>query len=158
MNVLTADSTAQGKSIIIIKTKKADKTTTPKVANVPEQGAHVTSARAPAKKDATRKQAAPSGQKNVKAAGPTKGARAAKNTGKPGPAKETRAPRAETKGAKILALIGRAGGANVAEIMAATEWQAHSVRGFLSTAGKKQGITIESSKNEEGARVYRIAK
>jgi hypothetical protein len=32
------------------------------------------------------------------------------------------------------------------------------VRGFLSTAGKKPGVRIESSKNDSGDRVYRIAK
>ncbi len=39
-----------------------------------------------------------------------------------------------------------------------TNWQAHSVRGFISTAGKKHGVQIESSKNEAGDRLYRIAK
>ena len=66
------------------------------------------------------------------------------------------APRAESKGAKILELIGRPKGAILAEIMKATDWQAHSVRGFLSTAGKKRGLNIESTKNEAGDRVYRI--
>ena len=42
--------------------------------------------------------------------------------------------------------------------MKATEWQAHSVRGFLSTAGKKRGIEIESSKNDAGDRVYQTKK
>jgi len=55
-------------------------------------------------------------------------------------------------------MIGRAKGAPLAEIMRATDWQAHSVRGFLSTAAKKRGITIESTKNEAGDRVYRTAK
>jgi hypothetical protein len=39
-----------------------------------------------------------------------------------------------------------------------TDWQAHSVRGFLSTARKKHSIKIKSSKNEAGERVYKIAK
>ena len=60
--------------------------------------------------------------------------------------------------AGILQMIGRAKGATLAEIMNATGWQAHSVRGFLSTAGKKPGVRIESSKNDSGDRVYRIAK
>ena len=55
-------------------------------------------------------------------------------------------------------MIGRAKGATLAEIMKATGWQAHSVRGFLSTAAKKHRIKVESSKNEAGDRVYRIAR
>jgi hypothetical protein len=43
--------------------------------------------------------------------------------------------------------------------MKATDWQAHSVRGFLSgTLGKKMGLKIESSKNNDGERVYNLAK
>jgi len=42
--------------------------------------------------------------------------------------------------------------------MKATDWQAHSVRGFISTAGKKHNVKIESSKNEAGDRVYKISK
>jgi len=52
-------------------------------------------------------------------------------------AKEATSPRPESKGAKILGLIGRAKGATLAEIIKAVGWQAHSVRGFISTAGKK---------------------
>jgi hypothetical protein len=40
----------------------------------------------------------------------------------------------------------------------ATGWQAHSVRGFLSTAAKKHGLKIESTKTEAGDQVYRIEK
>ncbi len=46
----------------------------------------------------------------------------------------------------------------MAEIMKATDWQAHSVRGFLSTAAKKHKLNIESTKNEASERVYKIAK
>ena len=47
----------------------------------------------------------------------------------------------------------------LAEIMSATGWQAHSVRGFISgTLGKKMGLTVDSTKNEAGERTYRIAK
>ena len=49
-------------------------------------------------------------------------------------------------------------GATLAEIMKATDWQAHSVRGFVSTAAKKHGVEIESAKNAAGERVYRGAK
>jgi hypothetical protein len=68
------------------------------------------------------------------------------------------APRAESKGAKILALIRRPKGATLPELLKATGWQAHSVRGFLSTAAKKHRIKIDSSKSESGDRVYRAAK
>ena len=42
--------------------------------------------------------------------------------------------------------------------MKVADWQAHSVRGFISTAGKTQGIKIESTKNDAGERTYKIAK
>ena len=42
--------------------------------------------------------------------------------------------------------------------MKTTHWQAHSVRGFISTAGKKHNVKIESLKNEAGDRFYKIAK
>ena len=77
---------------------------------------------------------------------------------KPAPAKEASAPRAESKGAKILELIGRPKGATLAEIVKATDWQKHSIRGFLSTAAKKHGLKIESTKTEAGDRVYQIRK
>ena len=66
--------------------------------------------------------------------------------------------RAESKGAKILALIGRVKGATLAEIVKATDWQKHSIRGFLSTAAKKHGLKIESTKTEAGDRVYKVTK
>jgi hypothetical protein len=43
--------------------------------------------------------------------------------------------------------------------MSQTGWQAHSVRGFLSgTIAKKMGLSVESTKNEQGERHYRVAK
>jgi Protein of unknown function (DUF3489) len=66
--------------------------------------------------------------------------------------------RPESKGAHILELIGRANGATLPEIMRATSWQAHSVRGFLSTAAKKHGVKIASVRNEGGDRVYKLAR
>jgi uncharacterized protein DUF3489 len=55
-------------------------------------------------------------------------------------------------------MLRQPGGATLVELMAATEWQAHSVRGFLSgTLGKKMGLTVESAKRDK-ERVYSIAK
>jgi hypothetical protein len=132
-------------------------------AAVAAQGAHVAPEKAPAKKGATQKKGAPKGRKTAKrgkttAAGSKKGAKAAKKAAKPAAAKKAGTPRAETKGAKIREMIGCAKGATLAEIMKAVQWQAHSVRGFLSTAAKKRGVKIESTKNEAGDRTYRMAK
>lgn len=88
-----------------------------------------------------------------KAAVPRKRATAGKQASKP--ERKAGAPHAESKGANILALIRRPKGATLAEIMKATDWQAHSLRGFISTAGEKRGVKIESTKNEAGDRVYR---
>jgi len=43
------------------------------------------------------------------------------------------------------------------EIRTATDWQAHSVRGFLSTISKMRGLKIESTETESGERTCRIA-
>ena len=132
-------------------------------ANLAEQGATVAPEKAPSKKGANKKKGAPKGQKTArgakaKASAPKKAAKAGKRAKSTAPAKRATAPRPESKGAKILEMIGRAKGATLAEIMKATEWQAHSVRGFISTAGKKQGIKIESAKSDAGERTYKIAK
>ena len=49
-----------------------------------------------------------------------------------------KADRANKK-AEVIAMMKRAKGATLAEIMAATEWQAHTVRGFVSILGSKGG-------------------
>jgi hypothetical protein len=137
-------------------------------ATVAAQGAHVASEKVPLKKSASHKKGALKAKKGAKGgnatATPKKQAQAGKKAvpankqaTKPALAKAAATPRPKSKGAKILEMIGRAKGATLAEIMKATEWQAHSVRGFISTAGKKNSVKIESSKNEAGDRVYRIS-
>jgi hypothetical protein len=138
----------------------AEATITENAATVAEQGAHVAPEKSSSKRGATQKKGAPKGQKAAKGkakASPKKKAKAGKKT-KPAHSKEASTPRAESKGAKILALIGRPKGATLAEIQKATDWQAHSVRGFLSTAAKKHGLKIESTKTEAGDRVYQVKK
>jgi cell division septation protein DedD len=126
-------------------------------ATVAQQGATVAPEKTSPKKGASQKKGKPKAKKPVKAAAPKNEAKATKKVTKPAQAKAT-GPRAESKGAKILKMIGRPEGATLAEIMTATGWQkAHSVRGFISTAGKKHGITIKSSKNEAGDRVYQTS-
>lgn len=69
----------------------------------------------------------------------------------PGP---TRAPKRDV----VLKLLSRPDGSTINEIMAATDWQAHSVRGFLSGTVKKQlGIDVTSERVEGEPRRYRIA-
>ena len=62
-----------------------------------------------------------------------------------------------SKTAQILDLLKRPGGATLKGIVAATGWQAHSVRGFISgTLGKKLGLAVESVKGENGERTYSL--
>ncbi len=64
-----------------------------------------------------------------------------------------------SKTAKVLTLLQQSGGVTLKRLLKATGWQAHSVRGFLSgTVGKKMGLKIESSKTNDGERVYSLAK
>jgi hypothetical protein len=62
-----------------------------------------------------------------------------------------------TKTAKVLALLRQPKGATLREIMKVTGWQAHSVRGFISGAlRRKLGLTVESTKREDGDRLYKV--
>ena len=62
-----------------------------------------------------------------------------------------------SKQAKLLALLQDPTGASVAEMIKATDWQAHSVRGVISGVFKKKlGLRIVSAKEARG-RVYRMA-
>lgn len=63
-----------------------------------------------------------------------------------------------SKTAKILGLLRRETGTSIPEMMKVSNWQAHSIRGFLSTAPKKYQVKIESTTNGVGKRVYRISK
>jgi hypothetical protein len=82
--------------------------------------------------------------------------KASKARTKPAVAKSTVA-RDGSKTAKILDLLKRPGGATSKELMKATEWLPHSVRGFLSgTVGKKMGLTVISTKGDDGERTYLV--
>ena len=61
-----------------------------------------------------------------------------------------------TKHGRILAMLRTPAGATIAAIMTATEWQQHSVRGFLAgVVRKKLGLNLVSESTDKG-RVYRI--
>jgi hypothetical protein len=86
-----------------------------------------------------------------------KKAKAAKTASRSKKAGKPKADRANKKVA-VIAMMRRPKGATLAEIMAATGWQAHTVRGFVSLLGNKGGEKIESSKSDAGERSYKIAK
>lgn len=82
-------------------------------------------------------------------------ARKARVESQPGPAPIS--GRAGTKQAQVIALLLRPEGATIAEIAAATGWQAHTVRGAISGALKKKlGLPISSEKVEGRGTVYRM--
>ncbi len=79
------------------------------------------------------------------------------------PFKEPKEPgqiktRENSKQAQVIALLKRPEGATITQICEATGWQAHTVRGaFAGSLKKKLGLTIVSVKDENSARIYRIA-
>jgi len=69
------------------------------------------------------------------------------------------ASRPGSKTQACLDLLARRTGATLAELMAASGWQAHSVRGFLSgTVKKKLGLALASTRDVEGVRHYRVSE
>jgi len=98
---------------------------------------------------------APSKGKSAKKATPAKkgakGAKRAKTVNKPTGARQG------SKTSKVLDLLKRQGGATAKELLKATGWLPHSLRGFLSgTIGKKMGLKVESTKSEDGERTYTV--
>ena len=117
----------------IEETGTTEKPKATKKARAGAQGAHV----------------APKKGKAAKKASPAK--KALKAAKKAGEAREG------SKAAIVLDLLKRADGATLAELMKATGWQAHSVRGFLSgTVSKKLGLAVTSAKVEGSERSYSI--
>jgi hypothetical protein len=81
----------------------------------------------------------------------TKAGKRASPRKNPGPA------RRRGKTGRVLELLRRADGVTLKQLMSATQWQAHSVRGFLSGAlKKKMGLKILSTKGTVGERRYSI--
>ena len=66
--------------------------------------------------------------------------------------------REDSKQAQVIALLRRPTGATLDDLIAATGWQRHTVRGVLSGALKKRlGLSIRSEKTTGSPRTYRIA-
>jgi hypothetical protein len=153
-------STAKGRNTTMKNVEATNSTETA----VGEQGAHAAPEKAASRKAASRKKEAPKATKgatkaakNAKRA-PKKQAKEKVATKKAAKPKEAPVPREFSKKAIVLALLRRKEGATMAEIAEATDWQKHSIRGFISgNLTKKMGLTVESTKNEGGERTYRIA-
>jgi hypothetical protein len=132
--------------------------------NVVPEGATNTEPGTPTDKPSPAKK--PRGGAQVRQVAPSKGksgkraARAKKaNTAAKSAKSRKKAPnsREGSKTAKFLDLLRRSGGATSADLMKATGWQAHSVRGFISgVLGKKMGLKVASTKVEDGERRYSL--
>ena len=115
------------------ETPKTEELKAPRKASVGARRANVAPVKPKAKKKATPAKKAPKAAK--KAAGARDG----------------------SKTAKVLELLKRPGGVTSKELMKATGWQPHSVRGFLSgTVAKKMGLSVTSTKGEDGERSYSV--
>ncbi len=63
----------------------------------------------------------------------------------------------ETKASVVVKKLKASKGVTIDALMAATRWQAHSVRGFLSAEVKKKlGLTLVNEVGKDGVRRYRI--
>jgi len=76
-----------------------------------------------------------------------------------GPAPKARTPRTGTKQAKLIEMLRAEGGATIDEIVAATGWKPHTVRGaFAGALKKKLGLEVTSEKIEGRGRVYSLPR
>jgi hypothetical protein len=79
-----------------------------------------------------------------------------KSPNRPAPASSKPVARPSTKHDRVIAMLRTPAGATIAAIMTATDWQQHSVRGFLAgVVRKKLGLNLVSEQMDKG-RVYRI--
>jgi hypothetical protein len=80
-----------------------------------------------------------------------------RDTARPSAKKPAKVAREGSKKAEVVELMRRPKGATLAEVMKATGWQPHTVRGFVSgTLIKKLGLKVESFRSDEKERCYRI--
>ena len=121
--------------------------------------------REPKQSDAERDQSDAAGTRRTSPRGRAAGAEAAPATeagqgSAPASAARTgrSGTRSGTKQAELVAMLRRTEGATVAEVVAATGWQPHTVRGAFAGALKKRlGFDVVSAKIDGRGRVYRIA-
>jgi hypothetical protein len=119
---------------------------------------NTTAKKASAKSNAPSRRKLPSGAANSKKPLPPVVSKATQIAAAKTPAK-AQEPSGEriTKRERILTLLSQPAGASIEEMMQATNWQQHSVRGFLAgTVKKKLGFALTSLKPDDGVRRYRI--
>lgn len=67
--------------------------------------------------------------------------------------------RNSTKQAQLISLLKQSSGVSLPDLMKATGWQAHSIRGFISgTLKKRLGLKVISDTTSDGLRRYRISE
>jgi hypothetical protein len=138
---VTAVITAEGENMISIAEETA---TSPALATEAQPKATKKARAAKQRADGAKKKA-----KSAKKATPAKKA--------PKGAKNADSARSGSKTAKVLDLLKQPDGVTAKELIKATGWQAHSLRGFLSgTIGKKMGLPVTSTKGEDGERSYSV--
>jgi hypothetical protein len=147
------------------ETTKTEATKATEAAAVAEPGANAAPEQAPSTKGASQKKGAPKAKKGKRKAAkqaeaaPKKLAKEKPTSKKAATVKEAKVPCEFSKKAIVLDLLRRKDGATMAEIAKATDWQNHSIRGFISgNLMKKMDLPVESFKNEEGERTYRLAR
>jgi Protein of unknown function (DUF3489) len=75
---------------------------------------------------------------------------------RPAPASSKPTVRPDTKHARVITMLRAPAGTTIAAIMTATDWQQHSVRGFLAGVVRKRlGLNLVSELTDKG-RIYRI--
>jgi hypothetical protein len=62
-----------------------------------------------------------------------------------------------SKQSRVIAMLRSPAGATIAAMMKATDWQQHSVRGFLAGVVRKRLKLKLDSKKVDGTRTYRVA-
>jgi hypothetical protein len=106
---------------------------------------------------ATRPEAAPFSRPTPEVAREKAPAKGKAMRTKPIPAARKKETRPGSKTEVIVDLMKQPGGTTLQAIMAATSWQAHSIRGFISgTLGKKMGLRVVSTRGKDDARRYSV--
>ena len=129
-------STTENEPTALATAAAAEKPEAPKKAHGAARSRYVAPSKGKSGKHATRKQ---------------KGSKARKQPG------DGARPRQGSKTEQVLDLLKRSGGATTKDLMKATGWLPHSIRGLISgTVGKKMGLAVTSAKGEDGERTYSV--